>query len=402
MKHLVSKILIVCLVIWPLSTVAARTNEPALSTSKKDILPSWMKGVAEKGLWLGVAPPAENKVDARNIAVGNAVLHYLCANGGGLLRLYYTGSINMSSKSVNEILIENETEIFSAEAMELVFDQFSVNVIHEYYNTRGECFVACEVRPNENSGNTMKIQRDWLEEENRRLAFLMTSHINGVAMSYLLEIPYNEDGVSYELTAGDVAFTDSYHWEYPNVQLSSLDNTTECKFTTNQSLGMSQMAYLAMAPFVTDTIDVTYLANITFSVDGTEETNQSYRSIFVQVQGKSKGLGMNFRSIERNAFTVTIKGDSENISNEELQSFVGYSDSYLNRPWAISPLNAYYNALLKLAEKMPAKPKNALNEFEALYSPEKKGGRVPIHRIDWFLGQLQSSVRVVVDSKVLP
>ena len=66
MKHLVSKILIVCLVIWPLSTVAARTNEPALSTSKKDILPSWMKGVAEKGLWLGVAPPAENKNDEEN------------------------------------------------------------------------------------------------------------------------------------------------------------------------------------------------------------------------------------------------------------------------------------------------------------------------------------------------
>lgn len=346
----------------------------------QDLFPIWIDQTADKDLWLGVSPPTEDKIAARNMAVQNAILYYLCANGGGSLQSAYSYNEELQHKLQDVTLKEELVERTSYEAIAVSFEQFSTHIVHEYHNKYGECFVACKINPDKSSENVVKILRDWSEKEDEsgNLRFDIASNINGHNMLCSLAVTYNDYGISYMLKSDDIVISDFRNWEYPSLQLSSSQSTYGYKFTTNQSLGVSQMACLAMLPFVADTMNVEGIAMSTLAFEEGLEIQTTSSSTRIKANGKNRGLGFTLHGIKQNTLDVRVEDFSEDsISEGCLLIGIGCSYPARNSPLSLSKLKAFYRALYVVAKNHIS---NSITE-----------NRIPTHNIDWCFGKNQET-----------
>ena len=369
------------------------------------VYPSWISGVADRGLWLGVSPPTEDRVTARNLAIQNAVLCYLCANGGGEITF-------RCLQQVEERQCENEfsLESGSTEALRVVFDKFSVKVVDEYYNKRGEYFVACDLKQGKDTENALFITRTWTENEQANLQrettlagsvqCEVTSRIDGQEISASLEVTYGNEGVSYAMPSGEVVFADSHNWKYPNMQLDTMPEAYGYEYTAGQSLGVSQMACLILSPLVSDEVNV-------ISVSYMQETeSETFASIASEISAKGKvvGLGTTFYGVNKNKLNVAVKDNSAKMKSWDLDNrerFTvcdGASDTQNNRPLTLAKLNAYYGAMVCLAsQKSSNEVSMNKSEVESLGRSMNKS-IINCYSIDWGYQDLSegSLVRVKV------
>ncbi len=375
--------------------VARDVSIPLPMAALQGDYPSWIERVADKKLWLGISPPTKDRHAARNLALQNAILYYLCANRGGTLQSAYSCHEKIQQESLNGTLMEEIIERSSEEVVRLTFNQFSAQVVYEYYNRYGECFIACEIKPDKNSGNAVVICRNWTETENEsgNMRFELASSVNGVEMICSLIVSYSEDGVSFTVKSENVEFMDYQNWEYPTIQLSSLREAYGYSFSTNQSLGVSQMACLAMSPFVTDNVTVKGMSSSSSENDG-KILNCSATTI--TAEGESREIGVVLQSMRHNDWDVVMKTPLEDVADEGcFLLVVGCSHPFHNRPLSLSKLSAYYSAL-----PMASKYQNLMNDTPNLVLEEK----IRIHDIDWCFeeghhDEILRCVRIILNMK---
>ena len=369
------------------------------------VYPSWMSGLADKGLWLGVSPPTEDRVAARDLAIQNAVLYYLYANGGG--EITFRCSQEVTERNQGEKL---SFESNSAEALWVVLDKFSVRVVNEYYNKRGEYFVACDLKQGKDTENALFITRIWTENEQANLQRETTlagsvqckvvSRIDGQELSASLEVTYGNEGVSYAMSSGEVIFADSHNWKYPNMQLAVVPEAYGYEFPAGQSLGVSQMACLVLSPLVSDKVNVT-------SVSSMLETESEETAFFVSdisAKGQIVGLGTTFYGINKSMLNVAIKDNSVKMKSWDLDNSErftvcdGTSDTQNNRPLSLAKLNAYYGAMVCLAsQKSFSKDSMNRSEVESLGRTLNQS-IIDCYSIDW--GYQETSEGSLVRVKV--
>ncbi|MBR4312831.1 MAG: hypothetical protein IKT86_05780 [Bacteroidaceae bacterium] len=317
------------------------------------IYPSWVGDVACNNLWLGVSPPMHDKNTARNLAVQNAVLYYICANGGAYLSVdYFLNTESIEHFGENNNVVMREQTYTSTENVGLKFDGFSVRVINEYHNKRGECFVACEVNMDSDSPNKMILTRAWEEKRNGNVRCEMLSDINKVPMQSSVNVEYNGDAVTYSYSVDFKEEVLERLYNYPRSSFAAISDEYGYKFTIEQSLGVAQMVCLAMSPFVAD--KVAAQRNIFWEKTASKEEFKTITQ--VAAKGIHQGLGITFYGVDKQELSVAVKDQSEEINswdwNDKERFLIGEGFAEQNNiPLGLERVKAYYDALCDMASK---------------------------------------------------
>lgn len=288
----------------------------------------------------------------------------------------------------------------SLESDSLNFCDFSIRIIHEYYNARGECFVACEVKEGNVTGNSMEIKREWSEGDGTgSIQFDVTSQIGGLKVYSQVIVLYNELGVSYEVVLGEKSCKDSYILEYPEIRFSSVRSGSGYEVPINQSLGVSQMSCLAMSPYITDSMKVFVKSFMESSVVEAKDTQRFSTTLAVESKGVSNGWNFQFYNVAQNSLKVAVKDFSVNVDDtERFLVGVGYFNDFQNRPLVLSKQKSYYNALYEFSQQTPKMVFTSQNDNRETTISESLSEIQP-YAIDWCFNKETKQVRVVLESQ---
>lgn len=398
-------ILFILLICCPLS-LAAQSNS---------VFPSWIGDVTDNDLWLGVSQPMAEKEVARNVAIQNAVLYYLCANGGGDVAVKQaakeeTVHVNSDMTKGYGIYQQNECNSFFDESVSLMFTDFSVKVVREYYNKRGEYFVACRVIEVDESYELMTISRKWNETNGSgNMECVISSGIDGKILESHLKVCYDENAITYSYSLVDAANSKDImldkSYGYSKCNFTDMPNTYGYNFDINQSLGMSQMMCLAMSPFVAETVSVA----VNSIAEWSENKEVMNSSQLTQATGKSQGLGLTFCGVNKKMLSVAVNDQSSKMEgwefcgDERYTYGLGYSDTQNNRPLALAKIKAYYNAVCDMAlhTSVPSEHSNMSTYTELVNKPTNmsslcKTEKFVDYDIDWGYQNIEKSSSVYV------
>lgn len=154
--------------------------------SEKDALfPSWIENVNNNGYWLGISPPSINRIQARRMALTNALLSYLFATGKARIKSYIEENFRESEE-------KNTRKYMFMETTTALLKHFRTDIINEYYNHRGEYIIACNIHEDDSSEDSICIQKritciNELTEINNKI----TLHTESENLSILFN--HNED-----------------------------------------------------------------------------------------------------------------------------------------------------------------------------------------------------------------
>ena len=136
----------------PLDKLIPQSNvtfAPMMS-KKDDIIPTWLPAISGQGYWIGISHPTINRIEARQMAIVNLLLHYCISNGGGKCTMVFN--------SDEEIDDGVQTVNFNY-ADEIVLDSIDLEIINEYYNHYGEYFVAGNISTSTKAKDRIRILR---------------------------------------------------------------------------------------------------------------------------------------------------------------------------------------------------------------------------------------------------
>ncbi len=162
---------------------AGNAQATAGVASNDDIYPEWIKNAAADGLWLGVSPPMDDGEAARYFAISSAVLQYFSATGSADV----VGVVNDDIEHLqqgDDCLTENETYLDAAKA---VLSNVKVDVVEEFYNSRGEFFVACSIADDSVGSNLSMIVKKEIKTS-YAISNNVRTELYNVKNGYLLQI----------------------------------------------------------------------------------------------------------------------------------------------------------------------------------------------------------------------
>ena len=318
--------------------------------SKSSIFPSWIGTATDNDLWWGVSRPTKDWYAARDMAIQNAVLYYLCANGGEKLVIAHANDEYTVTKNENGVYKEEMHNSTFQEKVVLSFTDFTVQVVHEYRNQRGECFVACKVNKCDGVKNSMEISRTWNENsKGGYMECLIQSIINHAEVRSYFDVRYGENTITYSCSSGEKSDTKSYG--YPKCDFTAMQSTYGYKIDIAQSLGATQLMCLAMSPFVVDETKLT----TTDIIQGNAEEMKINSTVRMHAVGKNQGWGLTLCKINKNVLSVAVNDQSSKMAEWDLNDDIrftlseGYSDTQYNRPLALAKIKAFYSALRNMA-----------------------------------------------------
>ena len=238
------------------------------ATSRDPLLPLWIKETVVNK-WLGVSPPTPDMKKGRSIALINAALSYLRSQQVGKLKT----AKKMEITNVQTGPETAESTYAREEASMVEYGGFNCKVTDEYYNIRGEYFVRCAFTADEKSTNNRLI----ISQNIKKNTSGEGSHV-----SVSVEIAMNLNGQQYQCSLESeqknalqptiLIETNKVPFRtYKNLNYEQTVWNTDCQdgaltFTTDdlgQSLGVTQMAFYTLLPFVPQEMNVSALTEST-------------------------------------------------------------------------------------------------------------------------------------------
>lgn len=328
--------------------------------SEKDALfPSWIENVNNNGYWLGISPPSINRIQARRMALTNALLSYLFATGKARIKSYIEENFRESEE-------KNTREYMFMETTTALLKHFRTDIINEYYNHRGEYIIACNIHEDDSSEDSLCIQKritciNELTEINSKI----TLHTESESLSILFN--HNEDtqisSFYFEDDKNSIYPTSHQATDYPSLSFMPNHDRKEDFFNTeiNNSLGFTQFEILNMLPLIADSIKVTTLSII----DKKEIGNKLYTDISEKANFTGNGKSVPVKLIPENLYKDKLRYQVYQSGplqhKDSIVSFPGYLP-IIKEPLLLSKEISFYNAIKNLTRTYT---QNILNSYSA-------------------------------------
>ena len=236
----------------------ANANEP--------ILPDWMKQPTI-GQWVGAAPPTPDMNKGRGIALINAALGYLRSQQAGKMQAKVERRLEEIQKEDNSSESSSEKTMSS---VRMLYSGFTVDVIDEYYNSRGEYFVRCSFNADRDSENQLLVMKSQTYQQDKNGKHQEDNSLNakvdvllkcnGQVYSCSLTCLSNNLKTSVcQISVGDMPFRTANSLKYENMLWNkelSTDVLTFTKQEIGQSLGIMQLAAYTLLPFIPRAVKV--------------------------------------------------------------------------------------------------------------------------------------------------
>lgn len=225
-----------------------------MMSEKDDLFPSWIENTTDNGYWLGISPPSINRIQARRMALTNALLSYLFATGKARIESYIEEKFLVSEE-------KNTKEYTFKETTTALLKHFRSDIINEYYNHRGEYIIACNIHEDDSSEDSLCIQKHIICFNNQVGVYnKITLHTE--SENFSIHFGNSELAQTFILCFDDdknsIYPTSHQATDYPSLSFMSNHDRKEDFFNTeiNNSLGFTQFEILNMLPLIADSIKV--------------------------------------------------------------------------------------------------------------------------------------------------
>lgn len=372
-KNIVAFLLVV-ICLFCVTNIYADSNKEVLA--KKEVIPAWVNGLGERGLWLGVSPPIANKEQARCFAITNAVLSYLYAEGGAeITNIVKTRNREMDKEHYYSFLEDANVGLFN----------IGIDVVNEYYNKRNEYIVACQIKKDTESSSTLTLKKSvlYLQGETKCIVSVLLR-----SEPFNFKILYDsEEGLKYALNGEEksVDCLNKSRYRYPSRSLLNIDkNVDDVYIEKNKgNIGLSQFIRFCYLPLVADSIDVqsvTELKNENSLVIVDNTTN------YIGV-GKSVPLKMYLSEIKGTDMKYKLPKVKINECDVSEDVQVGLL-SKLVTPFLTSMQVAFYESIHVMAslDGSKFKLKESVSEDRVL-SKSVSSAKIDNFEIDWCIGK---------------
>ncbi|MCM1141101.1 MAG: hypothetical protein NC453_21240 [Muribaculum sp.] len=322
------------------------TRPVKMESKDSPLLPDWWNKSGH-GNYVGISYPSYDGEIAKRAAILNAI--DIFAQEGGMNVEYVAKSyVTNESESYNQYYLTSK-------------ESFSVRILQEYYNSKGEYFVLSTINNDSNSAN--KYLKEWFYQDIDKVGSLRSQSVCDITIGRqpIKNISYytcewNDETVRYSDIINDIKL-----WNTESSMLNYKDNIYDNKL---QSLGFEQKRFLTSLPLIPDSLQI-MSSHILSKMDDIE-TFQSY----VNILGKGKSQPRKFVFIgnnENDIFPIIkevflpIEVTEMQEANKQESEYTGldvkylqYSDNvvrgeaqYSSPLWEISKNNAFVEAVLE-------------------------------------------------------
>lgn len=349
----------------------------AVEKASKDspLLPEWWN-IQEDGRYVGVSNSSYDGEIAKRSALLNAIELFALEN---MMNVKYHAILDVENDK------ENIQQRYVAQKQ-----GFSVRILQEYYNYKGEYFVLCALENDDNTGNRFYI--NWAyEDENQKgslklqvaCEFTIRRQPFKCFSQYICEWDTNK--VRYTDVVNDVTLLD-VDYSISECQNGFLDRKM-------RSLGFEQKQFLSSLPLIPDSLQI--VSSYTTSQIDDIETFQLYANI--DGTGKSQrrkhvfidNNGNDIISIIKEVFPLVEITASQETNKQESEytgldiKYLKYSDKvvkgeaqYPSPLWEIAKNNAFVEAILSCNEIVS----ESRVESQATYDGESSDPTEKLHK----------------------
>lgn len=313
------------------------------------LLPEWWN-IKEDGRYVGISISSYDGETAKRSALLNAIELFALDN---MMNVKYQAILDVENDK------ENIQQLYVAQR-----HSFSVRILQEYYNYKGEYFVLCALEDDDNTGNRLYINWTY-EDENQKgslksqiaCEFSIRRQPFKCFSQYICEWDTNK--VRYTDVVNNVTLLDG-EYSISECQNGFLDRKM-------RSLGFEQKQFLSSLPLIPDSLKIrsSYISSKMDDI----ETFRSYANIFGT--GKSQPRKFVFSCNDENDIITIIKEVFPALEVTEMQEvnkqeseYTGLDIKYLQYPdnvvrgkaqypsplWEISKNNAFVEAVLECNE----------------------------------------------------
>lgn len=322
----------------------------AKEPQNSSILPEWWD-INGEGRYVGISYPSYDGETAKRAAILNAIKTFAFKE-------------RMDVKYFAALDTDNDNEKYQQTYIAMK-SGFSVRILQEYYNYKGEYFVLCAIKTDTNKSNRLLLDWSYLDENKRG------SLVSQVACELSIKRQPIKIFSTYTCEWDDK--TMRYSYIVNNDELIDLEySKTDChnSFLNRdvRPLGFEQMQYLYSLPLIPDSLNIRQAISC-LDIDG-ENQIQSYAQI--QGTGKSQSREFSFYKVDnanfipmiKEVFPTEITSEYENSSAKDIE-YSGLDRQYLNYEspniekailerciyefpmWEVSKNNALISALLE-------------------------------------------------------
>ena len=230
------------------------------ATTDEPLLPPWMKEIVINK-WVGASPPTPDMQKGRSIALINAVLSYLRTQQLGKLKT--VKHLNTTHVKTDKNIEDTED---NSETSEVEYVGFNCTLNDEYYNSRGEYFVRCTFGDDKHANqNRMLLKQTIIKKTSGKDSHLavsvnITMELNGQRYLCSLKSDQKKDlQPTILISVNDVPLRAYNNLNYETIEWNTHNCDGALIFTPEdigQSLGVTQMAFHTLLPFIPYNMEV--------------------------------------------------------------------------------------------------------------------------------------------------
>lgn len=275
--------------------IFARNNSrTSVKSAEKELIPSWVNGSVERGLWIGMSPPIADEEHARCFAVTNAVLSYLYAVGGGV--------ISNDVEILNHGMQQEQQYSFN-EKTRVIISNLRIDIVNEYYNKRNEYVVACQIKKDKASLSALSVSKDFFYRDGETKCIVEMSLRTEFGDFLIFYDGKNSIKYLYNDEEGIINCNNRVTYNYPSVSLFSVNKKADDLYIerVESNIGWSQFLSYCYLPLISDCLDVMSCVELKAENDVVVNINTTnYKGIGVNVPLKIylseiKGKNMIYR-----------------------------------------------------------------------------------------------------------
>lgn len=333
-----------------------------MMSEKDDLFPSWIENVNNNGYWLGISHPSINRIQARRMALTNALLSYLFATGKAKTKSYIENTFHESEE-------KNIIEYSFKERTAARLEHIRTDIINEYYNHRGEYIIACNIREDAYSEDFLDIKKNVictnnLVEINNEIIICTESekfriHFDNSGSPQTSSFYFDDEKKSIYPISPQVI-------DYPTMSFMHNLDRREDIFRTeiNNSFGFSQFEILNMLPLIADSIKVIKDELMTKKKIGMKIYNEYNMTRLFAGTGNSVKVRFTPEYLKRNELQYKVYKSGNLQYNDSIIHILGYTP-IIKKPFLLSKEISFYETLARLASTL------STTEIDGRYSVEE-------------------------------
>lgn len=325
-----------------------------MMTKEYGIYPPWLENCCGNGYYLGVSPPTMNRINAKRLALANALLSYLYDKGGATI------------KNRVELKINNDTVSY-AEAAVASMENLTIEIANEFYNYRGEYFLFCKFSKSGNSSDRMRIEKSIrIHSEDGEVHSMILVSAKETGDFKLVCVGSNKSGnydFTYSMNGESIQEKTGKQLDYESVKLTTKQDTPmafDLKHL-HVSLGTAQLDILNGLPLLPDSIKIRALLDCRSSSTG---MNECVSVVACLGSGSSKALNLVYDGIEKENIRYTILGIPSILNEDSEKLFYGLEPS-IKQPLTLAKQLSFYEILPSMAQAIGSTQISETSEIQS-------------------------------------